>query len=129
MEYKYIKIPVLSKQQHEEIVDQCGFGEGLAELKKHLGDEADTYWTAWFFDGRVWSLNSGGTAVERNTSFGSAIEAGVNGLVDAPAAPEKPQSNTERYEKQAEREFMLEMMALARSDDAAVALIRQKKEV
>lgn len=125
MEYKYIQIPVLTREQHEEIAETKGKANMLEVLKQFV-PSATCYWTAWYYAGTFYQIDSGDEGrVVKHTNYTEGLDAG-NPMVDAPVAETK--IKTVEVVTGINAELFLDALAVARSEDAAVALIRQRKE-
>lgn len=125
MEFKYIQIPALTDEQHTKIVTSENKAEAVEALKGFI-PQASGYWTAWFSNGMFWQIDAGCDGkVVRHTSIESALTAG-NPAVDLPTL--STETKAVIVPTGISHELFLEALAISRCDDAAVALIRQRKE-
>lgn len=128
MEFKYIQIPVLTDDQHDRVVRAGKDKDAVRQAVKDVVPNADPFYTRWYARGKVWYMEPGAEGIAEageHVGFNNM----ANPLVDAPEPviirTQEPKS---LGEKKSERDFFLEALAIARCDDAAVALIRQRKE-
>lgn len=124
--YKYIRVPVISKELHEEI--KSHEGEGILDFaRKVFPDETVEDWNfIWFVEGQA-DYRDRMTAHCINVD-GDKLTTGVslfNRIFDEP----EPKIEVREVSSGIDKEMFLEALALSRCDDAAVALIRQRKGV
>lgn len=125
MEYKYIQLPVLTKEQHEELAGMDDINKALASLRDFTGAKVNSFYTRWFYNGAVYNIKS----VDSNS--GPVEEAGEHGGFNSYGNPlattPEPGTRTETIVIDGiDKDFMLQALAIAKSDGAAMGIIEGK---
>lgn len=120
MEHKYMKIPVLSKKDHESLKNAESEEESKRLLKEIFGDKGTGYWTLWVYKDVVYNVKTGGEGIEQNSTTNYALEHGCS-LVESP----DKEIQIKEVPVGIDRSLFLEALSVARSGDAAQELIKR----
>lgn len=127
MEYKYIQIPVLTDEQHDQINQAETTDDAVKILSGFIDRKANTFYSRWFAKGMIWNIKT--TLSGSGMAEDAGEHAGCNNYGNPLAMTPEPGVRVEKATTSGMSEdFFLDALALSRCDDAAVAYIRARKE-